>query len=120
MKTIAKLSLLAVTGILTACGGGGSGSGSSSNEAAPSTLSGKVVDGYIEGATVCLDINANLVCDSSEPSAQTLANGSYNLVIPTGLSNYAQLHIIAVIPTTAKDSDDNGLTYAQANKDGSS
>ncbi len=115
MKTIVKLSLVAVTTLLAACGGSGD---SASNEVVvPNTLSGKVVDGYIEGATVCLDINTNLVCDSSEPSAQTLADGSYNLVIPTGLSNYGQLHIIAVIPTTAKDSDDNGLTYAQANKD---
>ena len=49
--------------LLAACGGGGGGS-----EAPKTTLSGTVADGYLKGATVCLDVNGNSICDSGEPS----------------------------------------------------
>jgi hypothetical protein len=76
-----------------------------------------VFDGFIEGASVCLDLNVNLVCDASEPSATTAANGSYSLSL-AGLST-AQIrgaHIITSVPVTAKDADDGGQTLAQAGK----
>ncbi len=41
-------------------------------------ISGVVVDGYISGATVCLDFNYNNICDSDEPITTTDANGSYS------------------------------------------
>jgi hypothetical protein len=41
------------------------------------TFSGKVIDGYITGAKVCLDINSNLACDSNEPSTVTDIFGAY-------------------------------------------
>ncbi|MCW8956459.1 MAG: hypothetical protein OQL09_06220 [Gammaproteobacteria bacterium] len=43
------------------------------------TLSGKVADGYLNGATVCLDLNENQVCDTGEPSATSTAGGNYSL-----------------------------------------
>lgn len=94
---------------LAACGGGG-GSGTPTT----ATLSGTVVDGYIEGAKVCLDVNANGACDNGEPSATTDASGKYKLDV--GTINTSGLNIIADIPDTAKDSDDNGQTLAQAGK----
>lgn len=93
--------------MLTACGGGG---GSSPG----SQLSGSVIDGYIEGAKVCLDINSNGACDASEPFATTKANGGYTLDT-TGIT-VAGLSVIAEIPDTAKDSDDAGQTLAAAGK----
>ena len=53
------------------CGGGG--------DSEPTTsVSGVVVDGYLAGATVCLDVNANGKCDTGEASATTNASGVYS------------------------------------------
>lgn len=47
---------------------------------APSpTVSGKVADGYLVGATVCLDINDNKACDDDEPSGTSEAGGSFEI-----------------------------------------
>ena len=75
-KSLHKAAILSVSAIvLTACGGGGGGGlfGSSS------VLSGLAVDGYVQGATVFLDINKNGVLDAGEPSATTDATGKYTL-----------------------------------------
>ncbi|WP_332747979.1 hypothetical protein [Hydrogenophaga sp.] len=58
---------------LVACGGGG--------DDAPTSLTGMVaVDGPVRNAVVCLDLNANNVCDSGEPaSAPTGADGAYSV-----------------------------------------
>jgi len=42
-------------------------------------ISGVVVDGYISGATVCLDNNNNNRCDITEPSTLTNKQGKYSL-----------------------------------------
>ena len=76
LKSLHKTAILSVSAIvLTACGGGGGGGlfGSSS------VLSGLAVDGYVQGATVFLDINKNGVLDAGEPSATTDATGKYTL-----------------------------------------
>ncbi len=115
-----KLAKLA-TGFLTvsliaACGGGGGG-GTGTGGSSVSSLSGKVIDGPIEGATVCLDINNSGTCDSGERTAVTARDGSYSLDI-SGLDNSlvagAMLHV--TIPETAKDADDNGKTMKEAGK----
>ena len=99
---------LATVALISACGGGGS-----SSTSGVSTLAGKVIDGYITGATVCLDLNSNRVCDSGEPSAVTGTNGAYSLTAPAGVS-LAGLHLIVSIPTTATDSDAPGVPIARA------
>ncbi|MEI7785652.1 MAG: hypothetical protein WCK08_14780 [Betaproteobacteria bacterium] len=102
------LSSAAILILLTACGGGGSPALTSSQ------ISGAVIDGYIEGAKVCLDVNSNGTCDSGEPSATTSAKGAYNLDT-TGVGTTG-LNVIAEIPASAKDSDDDGQTLAAAGK----
>jgi len=42
------------------------------------SFNGTVVDGYISGATVCLDINSDEICNSDEPSAITNENGYFS------------------------------------------
>jgi len=96
--------------LLQACGGGGGGSGSTT-----STLSGAGMDGYITGATICLDLNNNGLCDTSEPTATTGANGSYSLTYPTG-TNLNNLNIIAQVPVGAIDSDNPGTPISTAFK----
>ncbi|MEG4224344.1 FG-GAP-like repeat-containing protein, partial [Microcoleus sp. Pol12A6] len=43
---------------------------------------GKLIDGYISGATLFLDANKNGVLDTNEPSTTTNSNGEFNLNIP--------------------------------------
>lgn len=74
-----KFSLLATASalfLLAACGGGGGGSGPlpSANR-----LTGVAVDGYLQGASVFLDMNRNGVQDTGEPATTTDLNGRYAL-----------------------------------------
>lgn len=118
-KRLQILSLSVIAAAALAACGGGSGDSTTTNTTTTTapTLSGVVVDGLIEGADVCLDLNNNQSCDSGEPSAKTDAQGSYQLDI-TGLS-VAQLknaHIFVTVPETAKDADDGGKTLKDAGK----
>jgi hypothetical protein len=103
MKSISILSMLAAAA-LTACGGGGS---TSSNTTA--TLTGKVMDGYIKSASVCLDLNKNDLCDANEPFSVSGADGSYSLIYPISAS-LADTPIIVTVPVGAVDSVDGTVT----------
>ena len=99
---------------LAGCGGGSSGSAASI-----SNLKGTVVDGYIEGATVCLDLNANQSCDKDEPSATTAKDGSYTLdTSKLGVDQIKAAHLLTVVPDSAKDADDVGKTLKEVGKSG--
>jgi hypothetical protein len=98
---------------LAGCGGG------SGSPSATTSIAGTVIDGYIEGATVCLDTNANQACDTGEPSATTAKDGSYNLdtssLVGVQLKN---VHLLTVVTDQAKDADDGGKTLEEAGKKG--
>lgn len=100
--------------ILAACGGG-----SSPQSSTGGTFAGTVIDGYIEGATVCLDVNANLTCDSGEPSDTTAKDGTYKLDTTALTTDQIKAtHLLTVVPASAKDADDAGKTLAEAGKSG--
>lgn len=65
---------------LSGCGGGG-GTGTTTSTTASTSLSGTVVDGYVIGATVCIDLNNNSICDNGEPTAITGNNGGFTLPV---------------------------------------
>lgn len=73
-KTFIKTSMLSllVSAMLVGCG-----SSTSSTEELIN-FSGTAVDGYIANATVCLDTNINGVCDTTEPTTTTDANGDFS------------------------------------------
>lgn len=52
-------------------------------------LEGVVVDGYVAGATVFVDINGNGVQDSGEPSTTTDAQGNFSF--PDGANNFGNI-----------------------------
>lgn len=56
-----------------------------SDDAAPAstttTVTGSAVDGYLRGAAVCLDLDANNLCSVAEPSTFTGVDGSYTFTI---------------------------------------
>ncbi|MBD3655366.1 hypothetical protein [Marinobacter sp.] len=70
------------------------------------TTEGFAYDGYLVGATVCVDENLNKSCDTDEPQTKTGARGVFNL---TGLTD-AQLLSPLVLQATADTVDeDTGL-----------
>ena len=73
-------------------------------------VTGRVADGYVQGATVCVDINENEACDPNEPSAMSGAGGLYELVIPDGAE---AMPIVADIPAEAID-EDTGESVGEA------
>lgn len=66
-------------------------------------LSGQVIDGYLENALVCLDLNDNDMCDASEPSQRTNSMGEYSF--QAGESGAKQYRVIAIIDLQTRDSD---------------
>lgn len=114
MTRMTLVALAVLTG-LSACGGSG---GAASDTAAPvagtSSLSGKVVDGYLQGAEVCLDTNADKVCDTDK--VLTDASGNYSLTHKLTASALAGAHVLVRVPETAKDADDGGKTLKEAGK----
>ncbi len=66
-------------------------------------VSGLVVDGPLQGATVCYDLNDNNACDTAEPTAITDTHGRYSLTVLD--SDSGKHAVIAVVPATAVDKD---------------
>ena len=92
-----------------ACGDSGGGTTPPPEDPTPPppisvTLSGKVIDGYISGATVCLDLNSNKVCDTGEPSATTGAGGVYSFDATQAEIDASP--IVVEVPVGAVDEDD--------------
>ncbi|CAN1566292.1 hypothetical protein [Limnohabitans sp. B9-3] len=94
---------------LTACGGGGGGDHLQGIDSLPQ-LQGQVMDGYIQGATVCLDLNSNGACDTHEPSTVSGVNGAYTLTYNPSVSLSA-LSILANVPVGAIDQDAGQPVY---------
>jgi hypothetical protein len=98
--------------LLSGCGGD-----SDSSSDTRVLIEGRVIDGPIQDARVCLDINRDKACGSGEPDAVTDADGRFAITvdIPVGMTEPRVL--LAVIDAaTAKDVEDGGKTLAQAGK----
>lgn len=109
---------------LTGCGGdpgsGSTGSTTIAAGAASTTITGFVIDGPIQGASVFLDLNGNFSRDPNEPIAlPSGANGGFSISI--GRLSAAQLAtamFVTAVPDTARDTDDGGATLAMAGRKG--
>jgi len=100
--------------MLAGCGGGGGGSNESAPvagaaPAATASISGKAIDGYLAGATVCLDLNANNACDDGEPSTTTNATGDF--VLPYEGATDGKRLVVQVTPATKDLSRPAGFTF---------
>jgi len=94
--------LMAASSVLTllACGGGG-------GAASSKTLGGLAVDGYLQGATVFLDLNRNGTFDTGEPTTTTNTSGQYTLDYSSVTGSVTGL---SVVVTGGVDSD-TGLAF---------
>lgn len=81
VKSIVVSSVL--SGLLTGCGSSTTNNDSNNIESNKQTsISGKAIDGYLQNAVVCLDLNDDGYCQAkSEPLTTTLADGSFKLNI---------------------------------------
>ena len=113
-------SIAFVVFVLSAYGGGGGG-GSSSNadgtptaKTKPTTIT--VIDGYIQGAIVCVDKSKSGTCDTGETQAKTGDDGKVTLDIP--VDDVGKYPIVAYIPADAIDLDNPevpvGKTYTMS------
>ncbi|WP_133155212.1 hypothetical protein [Kinneretia aquatilis] len=99
----------------TGCGGGG-GSETTPPPPPPAKLSvqgGKVIDGYVSGATVWLDINGNHLKDADEPSTVSKAAGAYQLELSEpqrACLPYSTLYVD--VPVGAVDEDSGPVKEA--------
>lgn len=76
-------------------------------------ISGKVIDGYVSGATVWLDLNGNQSKDADEPSAVSTQKGDYSLEMTAAqleCAAYATLYVD--VPVGAIDEDSGPVTAA--------
>jgi hypothetical protein len=116
MKTLTKALLATlISTSITACGGGSSSSEPVAVTPTPTpttsvpaaktiTLTGNVIDGYVIGATVFLDLNFNGLLDDGEPSDVTVDEvPGYTLEAPENCGQYVPL--VTHVPVGAIDLD---------------
>ena len=93
-----SLAVAALCAAAVSCGGGDDEPGSIGE-----TVRGKVIDGYISGAVVCLDGNGNGRCEDGEARTVSDASGAYELAVPPG----STAPLLAEMKAgQARDSDD--------------
>ncbi len=124
MKSYAKITKLLCCGLsillLSACGGGGGGGDTSGSKTADTsggsasltTLSGTVADGYLRGARVFLDRNANRLYDNGEPSTTSTAGGAYSLEVNPGEGDLYP--VVAEVIAGQTVDEDTGLTVTDS------
>ncbi len=95
-----SLSVLFVA-TLAACGGGG---GSDAPAATSVTITGKAVDGPLQGAIACYDLNDNGSCDNGEPTSNPSdADGNFSFSVDTAVAG--RHRVVVDVPATAIDKD---------------
>ncbi|MFP3479385.1 hypothetical protein [Burkholderia ambifaria] len=107
---------LSIATALAACGGGGdsgssqpsSGEGSTPTTPTPA-VTGKAIDGYLAGATVCLDLNNSGTCESGDPSTVTDGNGQFS--IPYSGDATGKTLRVEITPTTKDLSRPSGFQF---------
>jgi hypothetical protein len=70
------------------------------------TITGTAADGYLRGATVCLDVNENGVCETAEPQDITIAGGVYVIKLPLGTD--IDKPLLVEVSAQTIDEDDGG------------
>lgn len=74
---------------------------------------GKVIDGYVSGATVFLDLNVNAALDANEPSAVSKAGGQFDLNLTEAQAAcLAYVPVVVDVPVGAVDEDLGAVTEA--------
>lgn len=93
----------ATAGLLIGCGGSSSGGTTGPTS---KSYSGSVIDGYIKGATVCLDLSLDGVCQQDEPtSTPTDETGNYSISVTAEQQNHVNFDKAPIIAVGGTDVD---------------
>jgi hypothetical protein len=68
-------------------------------------IEGKAVDGYLQNATVCLDLNSDGICQETEPNTKTAKDGSYKLDISEDIEKNPDFYKAMVLVYGGTDKD---------------
>lgn len=115
MKTIEQFFIFFIVTItLVGCGSGGKDAKSTSDatdalgitySGKGITITGKVIDGYLQDALVCVDANENGRCDNTDPHSRTDSEGGYSISLPKAIED-KQYNLLAFAePDKTKDTD---------------
>ena len=115
MNTVKGMALsIAAILAITGCGGSSSGDDTDPNDGQQeqsTTISGKAVDGYLQSATVCLDLNMDGYCQiGEEPATSTDSSGGYTLTVTAAQKAHANFDRASILVYDGKDSD-TGLRF---------
>ena len=102
MRRVRALSALVAATAAVSCGGG---SDAPAPPPPPTTTSitGKAVDGALQGATACYDLNDNGACDTGEPTSS--ASDANGVVLEVANAEVGKHRLIVNVPSTAIDKD---------------
>jgi hypothetical protein len=116
-----RILTLGLVAALAGCGGGAGGDDSEDrggDDGGPATVerisfSGLVADGYLDGATVCLDINVNKICDDGEPSTTSSTGGVFEITDATQEQRDTYPLLVEVVVGTTIDEDNEGVVLTK-------
>lgn len=94
--------------LVVGCSSGSSSSSDDDDDVTSSGLSGKVADGYLTGAKVCLDLNQNKVCDDGEPFAMSTEGGEFTISDATDAQIEEAPLLVEIIVGETIDEDNPG------------
>lgn len=103
------LAAMCVSSALVGCSNTNNDNASASTETGSESLSGKVADGYLAGATVCLDLNDNQECDADEPSTTSTSGGAYTLEGATAEQLASAAILVEIVVGETIDEDNPGV-----------
>lgn len=107
---LAVASALPISLMLGGCGSGSDVATPPPPPPATTSVPVTVIDGAISGATACLDLNDNGVCDAGEPSGVTDASGGATLTVPN--ADVGMHPIVVMVPVGAVDADSGPISTA--------
>ncbi len=98
-----------LSAFLTGCGSSGAANTGSktddTNKLSTTTVNGKAVDGYLQYATVCLDLSKDGYCQDTEPSTQTDDNGAFTLKLTDAVQKDPNFETAMLLVYGGKDVD---------------
>ena len=77
------------------------------------SFTGLVADGYLDGATVCLDINENKECDANDPTATSGEGGAFSITDATQAQRDQFPLLVEVVVGTTIDEDNAGVALTK-------
>ena len=109
LSRVRALSALVAATLVAACGGGGSDALPPPPPPPPppatATITGKAVDGALQGVTACYDLNDNKACDATEPTSAAASDANGVFTIDVVNAEVGKHRLIVNVPASAIDKD---------------